>query len=146
MELQENDDYNEEPQDEGYDIEIYSKRAIWGFSIFFSTIFGGVLLMINLRAAGYKSAANLVLLFSILYTLLGSIALSIIGATSGAFAIIFNGIGAAILTEYFFNRYFPEEDYYPKSIATPLLISFLICIPIVIFMIYAQSHGLVPAK
>lgn len=29
--------------------EIYSSKAIWGFTIFFSSIFGGILLMQNLR-------------------------------------------------------------------------------------------------
>lgn len=132
MENEEYDDYTE--ASENYDIEIYSKRAIVGFSIFFSTIFGGVLLMINLREAGYKKAANLVLLFSVAYTLLGSVIMSYVSTPSGAFALIFNGVGAYILTGYFFNKYFPEDDYYPKSIAKPLIVSLLICIPIVWLM------------
>jgi len=147
MELQENDDFAEDPQeDDNYDIEIYSKRAIWGFSIFFSTIFGGVLMMINLREAGYKKEANLVLGFSVLYTLIGSIVMSYIGIQSSAFAIIFNGIGAAILTEYFFNKYFPEEDYYPKSIMKPLAISMLICVAIVLFVYNFAPKGMLPVK
>ena len=147
MELQENDDYTEDPQqEENYDIEIYSKRAIWGFSIFFSTIFGGILLMINLRSAGYKKEANLVLLFSLLYTFIGSLIMSYFGLQTSAFAIIFNGIGAAILTEYFFNKYFPENDYYPKSIMKPLTISMLICVVVVLFVYYYAPKELLPVK
>lgn len=147
MELQENDDYTEDPQaEDNYDIEIYSKRAIWGFSIFFSTIFGGVLLMLNLRSAGYKQAANLVLLFSLLYTIIGSIVISYIGLQTSGAAIIFNGIGAAILTEYFFNKYFPENDYYPKSIMKPLAISLLICLVIVYFVVTYAPKELLPVK
>ncbi|OKS85170.1 hypothetical protein [Mucilaginibacter polytrichastri] len=147
MELQENDDYIENPQeDDNYDIEIYSKRAIWGFSIFFSTIFGGVLLMTNLREAGYKREANLVLIFSVLYTLIGSVVMSYIGIQSSAFAIIFNGIGAAILTEYFFNKYFPEDDYFPKSITKPLIISLVICVAIVLFVYNYAPKGMLPVK
>jgi hypothetical protein len=147
MELQENDDYIEDPQeDDNYDIEIYSKRAIWGFSIFFSTIFGGVLMMINLREAGYKKEANLVLGFSLLYTVVGSLAMSYIGMQSSLFAIVFNGVGAAILTEYFFNKYFPEEDYYPKSITKPLIISLVICVAIVLFVYNYAPKGMFPVK
>jgi len=60
----------EEIQDDNHEdgVEIYSKMAIRGFSIFFSTIFGGVLLFINLKNAGYKSAAYKVLAFAIGYT------------------------------------------------------------------------------
>jgi hypothetical protein len=147
MELQENDDYTEDSHTEdNYDIEIYSKRAIWGFSIFFSTIFGGVLLMLNLRSAGFKKEANLVLLFSILYTFIGSIAIAYVGLQTSAVAIIFNGIGAAILTEYFFNKYFPESDYYPKSIMKPLVISLLICLVLMYFVYAYAPKGMFPVK
>lgn len=147
MELQENEDYIEDPQeDDNYDIEIYSKRAIWGFSIFFSTIFGGVLMMINLREAGYKKEANLVLAFSLFYTVIGSLIMSYIGMQSSLFAILFNGIGAAILTEYFFNKYFPEDDYYPKSIAKPLIISLVICVGIILFVYNYAPKGMFPVK
>lgn len=147
MELQENDDYTPDSQNEdNYDIEIYSKRAIWGFSIFFSTIFGGVLLMLNLRSAGYKKEANLVLLFSVLYTFIGSIIMAYAGLQTSAVAIIFNGIGAAILTEYFFNKYFPESDYYPKSIMTPLAISLAICLVLVYFVYAYAPKGMFPVK
>lgn len=118
-----------------YDVEIYSRSAIWGFSIFFSTIFGGILLMLNLRAAGFKKAANQVLLFSVAYLLVSSLLLNALGASPYT-ALAFNMIGAAILTQYFFNKYFPETDYYPKSIIMPLLISVLVCIPILLFMYY----------
>ncbi len=118
-----------------YDVEIYSRSAIWGFSIFFSTIFGGILLMLNLKAAGHKKAGNQVLLFSVAYLLLSSLLLDALGANP-YIALVFNMIGAAILTQYFFNKYFPETDYYPKSIAIPLLVSLLICIPIGLFVYY----------
>ncbi len=147
MELQENNDYTQDSQTEdNYDIEIYSKRAIWGFSIFFSTIFGGVLLMLNLRSAGYRKEANLVLLFSVLYTFIGSIIMAYVGLQTSAVAIIFNGIGAAILTEYFFNKYFPESDYYPKSIMKPLIISLAICLVLVYFVYAYAPKGMIPVK
>jgi len=38
----------------------------------------------------------------------------------------FNIIGGLILTQYFFRKYFPDDDYYPKSVATPIFITVLI--------------------
>jgi hypothetical protein len=118
----------EEPegsQDE--QVEIYSKRAIRGFSIFFSTIFGGVLLFINLRKAGYKQEANTVLAFAIGYTFLSSFLVGIIGATSIT-SLLFNLAGGMILSDYFFPKYFPEDDYYPKPIWGALGVSLIISI------------------
>jgi hypothetical protein len=118
------------------EIEIYSKRAIWGFSLFFSPIFGAVLLMMNLRAAGHKNAGYTVLFFSIAYTIFGSLLFNYLGMRTGGFGVIWNIIGAAILAEYFFKKYFPENDYYPRSIAKPLMISLLITLVVVIALFY----------
>ena len=56
--------------DSSNNFKIYSKKAILGFSIFFSTIFGAVLLMTNLRGIGQEKQANIILLCSIIYTAL----------------------------------------------------------------------------
>ncbi len=140
MEIDENN--GPEQQDDSY-VEIYSKWAIFGFSIFPSFIFGGVLLMLNLYAAGFKKAVYIVLIFLLAYlfaidiitseillafkinivdykvdlTNLNKTYLIILGLSTS-----FNVIGGLILTQYFFRKYFPDNDYYPKSIAKPVLI------------------------
>lgn len=130
MDLQENDDYTEDSQTEdNYDIEIYSKRAIFWFTFFFSTIFGGIMLMFNLRSAGYKKEALNVMLFSIVYYFFENYAVSAISLPMtwlGLVSLAFNIPGALILSRYFFKQYFPEDDYYPKSIMNPLIISILL--------------------
>jgi hypothetical protein len=129
------------PREETETVEIYSKRAILGFSIFFSPIFGGILLVSNLKKAGYKAGANVVLAFSIMYTLLSFIIVTFVSPGTRMLNIFINVVGGLILSEYFFKNYFPDDDYYPKSIKKPLIISLLITIPFVIATIYALQHA-----
>jgi hypothetical protein len=138
MEFDENTNIEEQNNDGA--VEIYSKWAIWGFSIFFSTIFGGVLLMSNLRAVGLKKAGNNVLIFSILYSITSVIVAGAFGANNSYASIFFNVTGAAILTGYFFKKYFPDNDYYPKSIGKPLIISIAISLSIVLIIYYTMKY------
>lgn len=130
------DENGEDPEQDDA-VEIYSKNAIRGFSIFFSTIFGGALLYQNLKNAGYKKASYTVLGFSVAYTLLTIILSNFIPRTPGSpFALVCNLIGGLILSEYFFPKYFPENDYYPKPIWNALGISILICVILFTFIYY----------
>lgn len=152
MEFDENkDDKIEEKYTDDDFVDIYSKRAIFWFCIFFDVIFGGVLLIINLIAAGYKRAATQVLFFSIFYYTLTIYIISVSGikvdpavlkkASSGVpltpaeiklllsllgLTIILKITGGLILTRYFFKKYFPDNDYYPKPIWTAVFVSIAI--------------------
>jgi hypothetical protein len=137
-EVEENNEVEKQGSEDA--VEIYSKWAIWGFSIFFSTIFGGVLLVLNLRAVGLKKAANTVLIFSILYFIASGIIVGVIGITGSYTPLFINIVGAAILTGYFFNKYFPEDDYYPKSIGKPLIISIVISLVIFLIIYYGMKY------
>lgn len=146
-------DNNEEQKysDDDY-VDIYSKRAIFWFS-FFNLIFGGVLLVINLYNAGFKKAIPAVLAFVLFFTYLSSFIILHSGinmqllvdamntATKGGqptpqqlntlltvlgINLGLGLIGALILTQLFFKRYFPDNDYYPKPIGIPLLIFILL--------------------
>jgi len=122
-------------------IKIYSKRAIWGFSVFFTSIFGGVLLFQNLRDIGKKKEANLVLLFSIIFSVAIIYIVNIPEKPKSSLTLLCNMLGALILTEYFFQKYFPNQaEYEKKKIWKPFLISMAITIPIVLVMIYATSQ------
>lgn len=128
---------NEEPLP-----KIYSKNAIWGFSIFFTTIFGGVLLMQNLRDIGNKKEANHVLIFSILFTILVMAVVNSLPSPNSAITLLCNGIGALILNEYFFKRNFPTSNKYEyKKIWKPLIISIIISIPFVWAAIYTAANS-----
>jgi len=148
MEFDENNGV-EEQESKGA-VEIYSRRAVWWFS-FFSPIIGGIMLAINLFNVGYKKAIAGVLIFSVVfYAVTNYIGLKLAVyyqltklnidfknadiATRedflkfGMILIGLNFIGATIMTRAFFKRYFPEEDYYPRSITGPLIITFILII------------------
>jgi hypothetical protein len=102
---------------------LYSKRAIQGFTIFFSTLFGAVLLMSNLKKMNKPKARIEVLVFGISYTFLTILLLNYLPKTF-FLTMFFNLIGYAVLVEYFWNRNLGKElQYQKKQIIKPLIIS-----------------------
>ena len=135
------------PLDEGSIItpesnpKIYSKMAIRGFSIFFTSIFGGVLLMQNLKDIGKRKEANMILLFSILFTAVSIYIVNIPEKPKSSLTMLCNLIGGYILSDYFYKKYFPTDDNYEKKkIWKPLIISILITIPFVLALIYSAGN------
>lgn len=125
-------------------VEIYSKMAIRGFSVFFSPLFGGVLLYYNLKVAGYKLAAVGVLAFSIAYTFVAMM----IGVSINSNGILLGlyVAGAFLLSDYFFPKYFPDDDYYPKPIWGALGISILIVVALVTMLYYSGNMPQLPVS
>ena len=137
------DENNVSEEQEGEYVEIYSKRAIFWFSVLASPIFGGALLAYNLKAAGYKKAVYIVGIFTVLFTAICSFAfyeyvaiykvnlnVDFRNPNVDPHFLILNLIslglklaGGFIFIEYFFPKYFPEADYYPKNIFPALLVS-----------------------
>jgi hypothetical protein len=152
MEFDENNEV-EEQGGEGV-VEIYSRRAIFWFSLLASPLFGSVLLMLNLKAAGYKKAVNAVLAFIILFEVIANLVVinfiriykvdllayqKLILSNNrdpkaydpnifvlSMIVISFIIFGTLILTRYFFRKYFPDNDYYPKNILSALLVTILV--------------------
>ncbi len=119
--------------------KIYSKGAIYGFSIFFSTVFGGVLLMQNLKDLGKKKEANLVLGISLLYTAISIVIINLLPSTVSNPSLFLNLIGGGILSYFFLPKYIPNfESFSKKAIWKPLIISLLISIPFVLALIYSE--------
>ncbi|MDD7915246.1 hypothetical protein [Polaribacter ponticola] len=79
---------------------LYSKNAIRGFTIFFSTIFGAVLLMYNLKVMKKPKERIQVLFFSIIYTIFVYFLLNFL-PKSFLTTLILNLIGYTILSEFF---------------------------------------------
>ncbi|MGJ8744233.1 hypothetical protein [Polaribacter sp.] len=105
---------------------LYSKKAIQGFTIFFTTLFGAVLLMQNLKEMNKPKARNQVLVFGILYTILSVVLLNFLPRTF-FITLLFNLIGYAVLTEYYWNKNLGKDlKYHKKKIWKPLAISLLI--------------------
>ena len=120
-------------------VKIYSKRAIWGFSVFFSPVFGGFLLRQNLIDSNRKKEANLILLISIVFTVLTILIVNSLHTKGGSFSYLFNMVWGAILSEYFFKKYFPDDNYEYKKIWKALVISIAITAPILLAMIFAPA-------
>jgi hypothetical protein len=117
---------------------LYSKRAIQGFSILFSTLFGAVLLMSNLKKMNKLKARIEVLVFGIGYTLFTVVLLSYF-PTTFFLTLIFNFVGYGVLVEYYWNKNLGKElQYQKKQISKPLIISLLI-LGFVVFLQFAST-------
>ena len=120
---------------------IYSKKAIWGFSFFFTPVFGGILLVQNLKDIGKKKEANIVLLISILITVLIISIIAVFDVKGSSMTFLCNIAGGAIISEYFYKKYFPDEiDYEKKKIWKPLIIGIIICVAFFFFAFWAQDQ------
>lgn len=117
-------------------LKIYSKKAIWGFSVFFTPVFGGVLLRQNLIDQDNKKAGNFILLVSILFTGITLAGSTIIGKNSSSVTLPLNMLGGLALSEHFYKKYFPDNNYEYKKIWKALIISFLIMVPFILALIY----------
>lgn len=134
----------DEQQPDQQEIAIYSKWAILGFSIFFSPLFGGILLMINLRSAGFKRQGTSVLLFSLVYQF---VAAALIGSAMKLpanvnsmvllqnpqfliYSLVAQIIGGGILAEYFYKKYFPADHYKHRTVWRPLAVILIITLAI----------------
>ena len=116
--------------------ELYSKRVITTFSVLFSTIFGAVILMSNLKRKGEKKGRIQVLVFSIIYSIGMIFTINSISTTQ--LTIPLNFLGAIILNEYFWNRYLGKHiEFEKKSWVKPAIISVTVTIPFIVALIYA---------
>ena len=116
--------------------ELYSKKVIMVFCGIFSTIFGAVLLMYNMKQTNNQKARNQVLIFGILYTIITLVIVNLI-ERAGNLVVIINIAGGGILTEYFWNRFIGKELRHRKrSWIKPAIISVLITIPLILAMFY----------
>ena len=117
--------------------KFYSKKAILGFSIFFSPIFGGILLMQNLKEIGMKKEAKTVLNTSIILTVLPFLLAWLMEKEVSTYTFLVNLIGGLVLSEFYFGLYIPKEQIFEsKKIWKPLLISLMITIPLLALAIY----------
>lgn len=111
----------------------YSKGAITAFSLFFTTIFGAVLLSSNINDTKRKS---IVIGFGIIYTTVSIIILNLIPRNT-FYVLLLNTGGALGLTSTFWDKFVGKETKYrAKPIWKPLVISIIITIPFLLAIIY----------
>ncbi|MEF9478129.1 hypothetical protein OWR28_10945 [Chryseobacterium sp. 1B4] len=120
--------------------KIYSKKAILGFSIFLSALFGGVLLYQNLIEVNKKKEAYTVLAISVLLTIITGVIVNIPEEPKSSLAYICGLGGGSLLSYYFMPKYFPDEEKYPqKAIWKPLIIGVAIVAILLTLIIYGAS-------
>lgn len=112
--------------------QIYSRRTIWGFSVLMTPLFGGVLLMHDLKNVGKKKAAYVSLLTSILFTATACVVMNVIDKPSSGWMYAINIVGGYILAEVYHKMGFPPSKYNThRKIWKPLLIAVLLAIVLV---------------
>lgn len=117
--------------------QLYSKSLILVFALLFSTIFAAVILMSNLRTLGKKKEAGWVLLFAVVYLFATAIVMQALSLSPSITAIA-NVIGAAILNEFFWNKFIGRDlEYQKKSWKKPMLIA--VGIALVLFFVLMGS-------
>lgn len=135
-------EFKEEPSEveEAMNVpKLYSKVSIFGFTIFFSTIFGAFLLMQNFTKMGQFKARNQVLWFGIVFTLLNFWVIGYL-PPSILTTLTINILGYLILSELFWNKVLGKDIVYEKkAIQRPLAISILIVVLFVILQIITMQ-------
>ena len=122
---------------------IYSKQAIWGFSFFFTPIFGGVLLMQNLKDIGKNKEGNVVFIISILLTAIMALVIDAIKINVTFINVICNLAAISVLTEYFYKKHFSDAALYvKKKIWKPLIIGIILAILFIALIVVAEEATL----
>jgi len=114
--------------------DLYSQTVILAFTIFFSPLFGGIMLAMNVWKVN-KKAVWQVILFSVVFTAFAGY-LSYYILAPGSFAAILIRIGGAlVLSELLWNHLIGKGVAYNKrKIIVPLIIALLITVPIVYYL------------
>lgn len=93
--------------------QLYSRRAIWWFSFLITPVFGGVMLMQNLKDIGKKKEGNIVFFITLVCTIVFTIIMTMYDSDNNYLTIIFNVVGAGFISTWF-NRNIPDASLYPK--------------------------------
>ena len=104
------------------DEELYSKNLVLIFSVFFSTLVGMALLLLNFHRLGNRTGLLHVFTFGVIYTIAG---ITLLYLTEGNtnIAILINVGGAFILTGYFWDKHIGKNAKHPtKSWVWPFIV------------------------
>jgi len=119
--------------------ELYSYQAIYGFTFFFSTIFGGILLSMNLKRMGKEKDIPTVMAISIGYLVVSAVILNLIPSNRGL-SFLTNLGGSYLLSRYVWNKYIGKDIVYSKrKIWIPLFIGLVILALIIAVTIFVLT-------
>ena len=123
----------------------YSRRVVYIFAFLFSTLFGSILLAININKTDKPARMLWVLLFGVVYTafeiIVGESMHS--GNSPGIFLSL---IGALILESFFWNRFIGNGTFYrARPIWVPLIIG-LVMFAFIIWAMFYNGQGSIDFK
>ncbi len=116
----------------------YSRGAIYGFTVFFSVIFGGIMLAMNVAQTSQRRKAVWIVLFALAYTLVALTLAQSFHVGSG-FAVLIGIAGAYLMEALFWNRYIGTVTLYRKRAIWPPLIIGLAFVAIFIVLLFLQG-------
>ncbi len=119
---------------------LYSRRALYVFTFFFSPLFGSIMMAINCAKINNRSGIVWVLLFGVFFTTAQIIGLNYVHGGSG-YGYICGFIAAACIHSFFWNRLIGKSTFYrAKPIWVPLIIGLLLCGLILWAMFYGTNQ------
>jgi hypothetical protein len=116
----------------------YSRRAIWGFSLFCGALFGSVLLAINIGKVKNTKGVLLTLLFGVVLTALQVFVTETLDAPNSA-AYFWGGLGGLILDYVLWKKFIGNATFYRvRPIWGPLVVAAVFLALIVLAMLSTQ--------
>lgn len=118
---------------------LFSRRAIYGFSVFFSVVFGSIMLAINVSKTAGKGKAVLVVLFGLVYTVVTILIAETLKLNSGL-GVVISLLGAVLIETLFWNRFIGNATLYRKRpIWVPLAIAVVLAAGLIFVIVkYGQ--------
>ncbi|MEO6884576.1 MAG: hypothetical protein ABI199_11205 [Bacteroidia bacterium] len=106
-------------------IELFSEWTVFGFALFFSPLFGAILLAYNMRKIGKSNKIIFPILFGLFYSIGENLLQQQISNTAASYivSVIATLVGAIIIKELFWKLYIGKSAAYTKkSNLVPILI------------------------
>jgi hypothetical protein len=126
--------------EDGNAIELYSQKAIYGFSAVFGVLFGSILMALNLKRTSSQNSILSVISFGVTYSIIQLYVLSFIPQNTGLTLITSIG-GALILNYVFWKKYIGLETTYRKrKIWIPLIIGIVLFALVITVVILAPME------
>ena len=123
--------------------ELYSLGTITIFSVLFSMLAGGVLLVLNLRTLRRTRAALLLTAFLVVYVIGGGYLVlwikQVYGNQYNWLGSVFNLLAILLYNLFFWPRYIGRQPYRSRSWVTPLLVCGLLMFGLYYFLVKMQG-------
>jgi len=119
---------------------LYSRRAVYIFTILFGALFGSIMLAINCSKVKTRNGIIWSLLFGIIFTVIQVIG-SNYANVGGSYYYLCGFIAGACIDYFFWNRFIGNTTFYrARTIWTPLIIALLFTAFIIWGTIYSATH------